>query len=434
MEEFYSMKKKKLVTLIGSFCLILALVALPLGACAPAEEEVEPIVIGAPIPRASTYGQNGERAMILAVEEINDAGGVSLGGVMRPFKLEIIDTRDEEPGVPTSEVLLAIEKLILDVEVDILLGGPCMSECGLAALDLIAKHKIVHIESIGCWTPGWSNKTGENIEHYKYSFRLSGHMGYYIPLMNDQLRNIKEEHGFNKMYITVVDAAAFRAGGELTEKLAVADGWEIVGKEIHPIATGDFSMMLRDCKESGAQILVIWDYCPEALMLITQWTDLKVPALAFGFVGPADDPGMWEATKGKIAYLVEFAGEGGTLPGQEITPLTKPFFEAFTKRWAVEPRGACLSPSYFGAYLLKEAIERAQSLDADDLVVAIEDIDMMTIAGRLRIDKTNHQAIYGSDPTETLVPHILQWQDGTRVTTWPKAIAVGELKMPPWVK
>ena len=99
--------------------------------------------------------------MILAAEEINAAGGVKVGGTMRPLKLEIIDTRDEEPGVPTSEVLLAIEKLILQKKSDVIVGGPCMSECGLAAMDLYAKYKIVDIVSIGCYTPAWDQKLVE---------------------------------------------------------------------------------------------------------------------------------------------------------------------------------------------------------------------------------------------------------------------------------
>ena len=70
--------------------------------------------------------------MILATEQVNAAGGVKLGGVMRPLKLEIIDTRDQEPGVPTSEVLLAMEKLVLDKGAKILAGGPIMSEGCLA--------------------------------------------------------------------------------------------------------------------------------------------------------------------------------------------------------------------------------------------------------------------------------------------------------------
>ena len=63
--------------------------------------QAKPIIVGCPVPRASAYGQNGERGMILAAEEINAAGGVKVGNTMRPLKLEIIDTRDEEPGVPT---------------------------------------------------------------------------------------------------------------------------------------------------------------------------------------------------------------------------------------------------------------------------------------------------------------------------------------------
>jgi len=66
----------------------------------------EPIVIGAPLSTSFLYGWDAWRAMQLAVKEINEAGGVNVGGTKRPFKIEIIDTRDLEPGVPVSEALL----------------------------------------------------------------------------------------------------------------------------------------------------------------------------------------------------------------------------------------------------------------------------------------------------------------------------------------
>jgi len=115
---------KKVLTFVFLFTLVFAFLGLgPL----LAQQKGKPIVVGAPIPRASAYGQNGERGMILATEEINAAGGVKVGNEMRPFQLELIDTRDEEPGVPTSEVLLSLEKLILQKKVDMIAGGPCMS-------------------------------------------------------------------------------------------------------------------------------------------------------------------------------------------------------------------------------------------------------------------------------------------------------------------
>jgi len=422
------MKKVALVVII------LALAVLIVGVDCARVESAEPIVIGAPIPRASTYGQNCERSMILAMEEINARGGIRVGGQNRPIKLEIVDTRDQEPGVPTSEVLLAMEKLILDKRVKILAGGPCMSEVCLAALDLYPKYKVLGLVSVGCWTPGWHKKSAKNIEHYKYSFKPSGHVIYWVKDIVRLLHHIKEKHGFNKMYVTIAEAAHCKASAAAVEKLAVADGWTVVGKEVHPLATTDFSMMLRAVRKSGAQVLFIWDHTPESLALIKQWHDYKVPASAIGFVGPTDDPAMWEQTRGKVAYLVEWGGEGGTLPGQEITPLTKPFFNAFKKRWGVEPRGTGNVPSYTVLYLIKDAIERAGTLDVDALITAIEQTDMITAGGRLRFDKASHQAIYGDDPKETLVGQQLQWQDGKRVCIWPPKIAVGEYKLPPWMK
>lgn len=84
--------------LLGAFAMVfVAIIGFGVSSATPVEKE-DPIVVGAPIPRASNYWQNGERGMILATEEINVAGGVKVGETLRPFKLEIIDTRDEEPG------------------------------------------------------------------------------------------------------------------------------------------------------------------------------------------------------------------------------------------------------------------------------------------------------------------------------------------------
>ncbi|NIQ40290.1 MAG: ABC transporter substrate-binding protein [Proteobacteria bacterium] len=422
------MRKKGLVFII------LALAVIIVGMDCGEVKSAEPIIIGAPIPRASTYGQNCERSMILAMEEINAAGGIKLGGQMRPIELEIVDTRDQEPGVPTSEVLLAMEKLVLDKKAKILAGGPIMSEVCLAALDFYPKYKVLGLVSAGCWTPGWHKKSAGNLETYKYAFKPSGNVVYWIKSIVPMLKNIKETHGFDKMYITVAEAAHARASADFVEKGAVADGWKIVGKEVHPLATTDFSMMLRDVRKSGAQVLFIWDHTPESLTLVKQWYDYKVPAAPIGFVGPTDDPAMWEQTKGKVAYLVEWGGEGGTLPDQEITTLTKPFFNAYKKRWGVEPRGTANVPSYTVLYLIKDAIERAGTMEVDALITAIEQTDMITVGGRLRFDKSNHQAVYGDNPEETLVGQALQWQDGKRVTVWPPKIATGAYQLPPWMK
>ena len=81
----------------------------------------------------------------MAVEEINASGGVKVGDKKRPFQVEVIDTRDLEPGVPTSDALLALEKLILEKKADFIVGGPVRSEAALAAMPLLSKYKKISI-------------------------------------------------------------------------------------------------------------------------------------------------------------------------------------------------------------------------------------------------------------------------------------------------
>ena len=397
-----------------------------------AGKEGKPIIVGAPVPRASAYGQNGERGMILAAEEINAAGGVNVGGVIRPLKLEIIDSRDEEPGVPTSEVLLAIEKLILQKKADVIVGGPCMSECGMAAMDTYARYKTIDIVSIGCYTPSWDKKVAENPKKYKYSFRASGSVKWYIKEALDLLQKIKNEYGFNKMFISIDDSLMCRKAAGIVEKIVKKKGWEIVGIDKHPIGTTDYSVALSACKKSGAQVLFMWAYSPETSILLKQWADMEVPALPIGFIGAAEDPGFWKATKGKGAYTIVTLSETGNVPSN-VTPKGMKFYNAFEKRWGVPPRSTGCVSAYEALYVLKDAIERAGTLDKGALISALEKTNLPAVRGTIRFDE-NHQIIYGYDPKTSVLGCWAQWQDGKRVCVFPEVAATGKIKMPPWLK
>ncbi len=399
---------------------------------AEAAKKGKPIIVGAPVPRASAYGQNGERGMILAAEEINAAGGVNVAGVMRPLKLEIMDTRDEEPGVPTSEVLLAIEKLILQKKSDVIVGGPCMSECGMAAMDLYARYKIIDIVSIGCYTPSWDQKVGSDLKKYKYSFRASGSVKSYIKEGLDLLNQIKGKFGFNKMFVSIDDSLMCRKAAGIVEKLAVKGGWEIVGRDKHPIGTTDYSMALSECKKSGAQVLFMWAYSPETSILLKQWSDMEVPALPLGFIGAAEDPGFWKATDGKGAYTVVTLSETGNVPNN-VMPQTMKFYNNFEKRWNVPPRSTGCVSAYEALYVLKDAVERAETLKKETLIAALEKTNLPAVRGTIRFDQ-NHQIIYGYDPKTSVLGCWVQWQDGKRVQIFPEVAATGTIKMPPWLK
>ncbi|MGA2467118.1 MAG: ABC transporter substrate-binding protein [Thermodesulfobacteriota bacterium] len=395
----------------------------------------KPIVIGAPLSTAFLYGWDAERAIKLAVEEINAKGGVTVGKEKRPFKVEVMDTRDLEPGVPTSDALLVVEKLILEKNADFIVGGPVRSEGALAAMDLLSKYKKVSILTTGVLTPAYHKRVEAEYEKFKYCFRISGEVGWmvtgeFLPCLMD----IKAKYGLNKLFIMIQDVAHARGGGDLVAKLASEKGWEVLGKEIYPTGTTDYSVGLMKAKKENAQVILIWMDMPETSILLKQWYDMKVPALPFGtIISAAEEPGFWKATEGKGEYAMASVVNAGNAPSK-ATPWTMRFVEAYTKRWKVEPEGYGTSSSYMAVYTLKDAIERAGSLNPDAIIAALEKTDMMGVYGRIKFNPKNHQVIPSVDPNEGAVGTIFQWQAGKRVVVFPPKIAMGEVKLPPWMK
>jgi len=272
-------------------------------------------------------------------------------------------------------------------------------------------------------------------DKFKYCFRISGEVawmvtGEFIPCLMD----IKTKYGLNKLFIMIQDVAHARAGGDLVSKLATEKGWEVLGKEVYPTGTTDFSVGLLKAKKENAQVILIWMDMPETSILLKQWYDMKVPAIPYGtIISAAEEPGFWKATEGKGEYCMASVVNAGNAPSK-ATPWTMKFVEAYQKKWKVEPEGYGTSSSYMAVYTLKDAIERAGSLDSDAVVAALEKTDLMGVYGRIKFNPKNHQVIPSVDPNEGAVGTIFQWQNGKRVVVFPPKIAMGEVKLPPWMK
>jgi len=85
-------------------------------------------------------------------------------------------------------------------------------------------------------------------------------------------------------------------------------------------------------------------------------------------------------------------------------------------------------------YTLKEAIEKAGSIDSDAVIAALENVNLMGVYGKISFDKKSHQVIPSLDPAEGAVTSIIQWQKGKRVQVFPPKTAEGKTLLPPWMK
>ena len=395
----------------------------------------DPIVIGVPTSTGFLEGKEALKAVNLAVDEINAKGGVDVGGTKRPFVVESVDIRDAAPGVPVPEALLGLEKIILSKKPAALVVGPFRSEALMAGMDIIAKYKVPLLGTIAM-SPGSEAKIKKDPEKYKYVFRTCLNAVHLVKYLAGTMALINKEFGFNKVYVMHQDVAWARATAGFVKKMYFDKaGWDVLEVEAFPTGTSDFSSSLMKARAKGAQVIMPIFDMPQSGTLVKQWNAMKVPAVLAGFISPLAGSGAWKTFDGKIAGAMNTIFElGSAMPSDKHAP-SRTFYDAYKKTYGEEIQaGHGPAPAYESVYILKEAIERAKSIDPDAIVAELEKTDRMGVMGRVKYDE-GHQAIYGFDPNEACVSTVFQWtEDGQRTIVFPASIAEGKIKLPAGLK
>jgi branched-chain amino acid transport system substrate-binding protein len=393
----------------------------------------DPIIIGVPTSLYTPFGREGLKAVKMAVEEINAEGGVSVAGVKRPLKIVTADTRGGEPGTPVHDALMAYEKLILSKKPHAIVIGAFRSEVLISGMDLVAKYKVPHLHTIA-QSPGFQGKFKKDPQKYKYSFRVTTDALIDAGYISSAMDILKNDLGLNRVYLIPQDTAWALGFIGLLRKHCKKTGWVEVGYEPYAAGATDFSPGLTKAKEGKAHVIaMVWDVPLGAGIFSKQWAAMKVPALPIGFIPPMASPKALETLGEDIEYSIQVEFPvGASLPLKKL-PKTVEFLDKFKKKYGSLPDAAAVNSSaYDSVFILAEAIERANSLDPDKLVSAIEATDYRGVSGRLRFNK-NHIVVFNENPEETGVCVIFQWQKGIRVPVYPKFLAEGNIMLPPWM-
>ena len=395
---------------------------------------VEPIILGVPTSLGFLEGKEGLACVNMAVDEINAAGGVKVGDEMRPFKVIAIDARGAEPGVPVSDVIRAHKKLILEDKANFIIFGSFRSECAIACMDVVGQYQIPMILGTAM-SPGMQKKVLDDYDKYKYTFRACLNAVYLIKYLGGTMAYLNKEFGFNKVYIMNQDVAWARKTGDLMIKMVFDKmGWKVVGRQQYPTGSSDFSSGLMKAKAGGAQVILPIFDMPQSGILVRQWNTMHIPALVAGFISPLAGPGAWDAFDGKIAGAINCIFEAGNVPVPKI-PKSVEFYDKYLKKYGKPiEAGHSPAPAYEMIYILKDAIERAGSINGDKVVAELEKTDREGAMGHIKFGK-DHQVIYGTDPVVEALGVMIQWREpGKRVIVYPPSVAEGKIQLPEGLK
>jgi len=387
------------------------------------------VLLGVATGLTSLEGRESLRAANLAVEELNERGGIHIGGHPLKVKLVSIDLEDDRDPLRVADVLTRLEQFIRSQQIHGLVVGPFRSEVFLPVMDIISKYKVPLLETIAM-TPAMEAKVLAD-PRYRFVFRIGLNTKYLVDVLINTMTFLNQRLGYTRVYILNQDVAWARSTASLMIKLYFnRKGWQVVGSEHIAYGTTDFSAALKRADSQGAQVIVPIFDMPHSGELAQQWRRMKSPAMLCGFISPMAGPGAWKTLDGQIAGALNVIFELGNVPSDRYPQAAK-FYQAYAARYGrpIES-GHGPAPAYESVYVLAAAIEAAGSLDPEKIVTALKSTDRIGVMGRLRFHP-GQQVFFGKDPSEAATACLIQWtRDGRRQIVYPPAVADGKIEPP----
>jgi branched-chain amino acid transport system substrate-binding protein len=420
--------------------LVVCLVAVALiPGCQPSTEGT--IKIGVIGPMTFVQGEHHWYGATMAADEINEAGGIVVGNVTMPIELVKVDS-NEMLSVP--DAATAMEKAITVDKVDFLVGG-FRTEATLATQDVAMDYQKIFL-GCGSASKEQCQRVAEDYDRYKYWFRITPINEELLVMdsfliLDTVINTVRDELGIEEVKIALVMEKAEVGDLIVTacEHLipSLGEGIELVGTwRPSPTAT-DVTAELSAVKDSGAHIIMTYFSGPVGVVYAKQWGELEIPAASAGINVEAQKMGFWDATDGYGNYDTTL----NTYARIEQTDKTIPFYDKFVAETGEFP--TYTAGTYDALYILKDAIERAGTLDPDAVVVELEKTEYYGSAGRTVFTSTEvgnpHDLMWGPEYVTGIGT---QWQDGELLCVWPPVdgswnglVYEGTVayKLPPWV-
>jgi branched-chain amino acid transport system substrate-binding protein len=354
------------------------------------------IKIGIPLPltgRHSPFGQHEKRAFMLALQEINAAGGV------KGKKLDFVFADDQskpETG------LTAAQKLIEDKDI-IMLTGEYASSITYPIAALAQKNKIPFMVSVAAadkiTQSGWT-----------YIFRLDQPASEFDSGLQDFMLKVAKPKTMAILYEnTLFGTSVAKSMKAWAEKNNI----KVLMFEDYEAGVVDFKPMLFKVKEASPDVIYAISYLMDATLITRQMKEIDLNAKMFA--GSAAGYSIPEYLKG-AGNAAEYVYSSTMWERTVKYPGAKAFDAKYRKLYNLAPPYHA-AQAYASAYVCADAIKRAKSLTRDAVRDALKTTDLMTIYGPIKFKS------YGKFERQNQLPTLLlQVQKGKFEIVWPKNV------------
>jgi len=351
------------------------------------------------------FGGGGVYGVKAGVEDINKEGGIFVKeyGKKLPVKLIIVDNESDENKAGT-----LAQGLVLRDKVTFIVNGMDPPHMRAPIATVCERYKTPHITGVGPYE-AWMSMRSSVEKPWQYTWTSSfaigapakpgdfreGKLGY--TMIDAYIKMMEELKGKTnkKVALFATDEPDGRGWYTAFVPLMTEKGFDLYrAKEefgLIPMETTDFSSLIKGWKKNGCEIL--WANCPGPVFG-AMWKQAR----RMGY-----KPKQVFATRAAVFYP-DIIGWGGDLahgvsnemfwnPAIKNSPgigSTTP--QSLNARYMKDTSNGMhqnVGMGYSNVQVMKDAIERAGSLDADKINQALKKTDLMTIYHRVVFDDEN---------------------------------------------
>ena len=384
---------------------VLALLALALLGFWPAPALAQAVKVGAVVPLTGRYGAGGAQVRAgyeIAVEQLNAAGGVTVGARKVPIELMLLDDESDATKTVSRLETLAAQNVVA------YLGG-FGSDLHAAAASVAEKNKVPYL----------------GVAFALHKVHQQGFKYLFSPFW----KSPDIGQATQGLFATIPAAerpktvAIFQEKTDWGREMAAAwleagkgAGYQVVVNGEYAPGAKDFSDLILKAKGVNADAVFALPTPPDGMTIVKQMKELGyTPKLALFIRAP--DPPVWSKNLGKDGDFVLLA------PGWHHAvkaPGVKELNEAHQKKIG-RPADPIAGPAYACVQILAAALGRAGAADRDKVRDAIAATNMTTVVGPVK---------FRPDGTGIVQSVFIQWLNGKQELVWPRESATAAFAYP----
>ena len=364
------------------------------------------IKIGAVVPLTGRYAALGGQVKTgyeIAVQHINAAGGVTVGGKKLQIELTMLDDESDPTKTVARLETLASQGVVA------YLGG-AGSDLHGAAASIADKNKIPYLGVAFAFYGIHQQGLRYLFSPFPKSPDLTRETFVFLDAMIPAAQRPRKV----ALFLERTDWGKEMGSG--WQNLAKKHGYEVVASGEYAPGSKDFSDLILKAKSAGAETVLALPSPPDGMTIVKQMKELDFNTKVNLFIRAADPP-VWSQNLSKDGdYVLLSPGWHFAAKYPRVTELNEAHQKLFNR-----PSDPLVGPAYACLQILADALTRAKTLDREKLRDAVAATNMTTVGGPVR---------FRPDGTGEVKVFFQQWLKGKQELVWPKEFATAPFGYP----